>query len=507
MRPSYKNILSGSVWGIFAKTLDALAKFVTIPLLVGFYGKDDYGLIALAFSLNTYLRLMDMGMNVGSIRFFSIWISEEKWHKISSASRSSMVFYGAIGFINASIFVYMANYAGGFFNLTAEQIPVFKWIMYILSISTILNWTSNVINQLLSAHGEIGWVNRVTVLSSIFNFVTALMAIKLNLSLPVYFFFYTLSTLMVIPLNIYRLNVYNMPLWRLLAPKWNGKAFKVILTYSVAIFAMGIFQLSADSLRPILLGKFASKGVEVLTEYRVLQTLVMLVVAFGGVFMQVLLPSASKIYAEQNESKIKDLVYEGTKYITIFLSFIVFLLITNSETLLVVYMGKEYADLSIWLVVWLLTVLLVMHNTPVASLVLSSGKTRFLVYSSAFSCLFSLPITGLLASRLNVGAAVTGYFVYVVLQISFYYFYYTPKVLKLDSFRIFTYSFAPALMCGFISSLFTHIISGLINIQQGYFSMVTASVLYTLIFGFFVLVFVMRPKEIMKIKRKIIVNV
>src|SRR5690606_35490023 len=71
---SVKRIFSGSAWGIMAKILDAAAKFVTIPLLVGYYGKVDYGLIALAFSLNAYLRLMDLGMNVGSVRFFSMWV-------------------------------------------------------------------------------------------------------------------------------------------------------------------------------------------------------------------------------------------------------------------------------------------------------------------------------------------------------------------------------------------------------------------------------------------------
>src|SRR5690554_6766305 len=106
---SVKRIFSGSVWGILAKVFDAGAKFITIPLLVGFYGKSDYGLIALAFSLNTYLRLMDMGMNVGSVRFFSMWVAKEEWNKIQNVSRSSIVFYGTIGLINALIFFFMAD--------------------------------------------------------------------------------------------------------------------------------------------------------------------------------------------------------------------------------------------------------------------------------------------------------------------------------------------------------------------------------------------------------------
>src|SRR5690606_15914472 len=92
-----KRIFSGSAWGMMATILDAAAKFVSIPLLVGYYGTVEYGLIALAFSLSAYLRLMDLGMNVGSVRFFSMWVAKEELEKIQKVSRSSIVFYGTIG--------------------------------------------------------------------------------------------------------------------------------------------------------------------------------------------------------------------------------------------------------------------------------------------------------------------------------------------------------------------------------------------------------------------------
>src|SRR5690554_5578965 len=141
---SAKRIFSGSAWGILAKIFDAGAKFVTIPLLVGYYGKADYGLIALAFSLNAYLRLMDLGMNIGSVRFFSMWVAREEWDKIKNVSRSSMVFYGFIGLVNAVIFLIMSDYGEYFFNLQEDQVSIYRWMMYILAASAVFNWLSNV---------------------------------------------------------------------------------------------------------------------------------------------------------------------------------------------------------------------------------------------------------------------------------------------------------------------------------------------------------------------------
>lgn len=498
-KSSFKNILSSSIWGILAKILDAVAKFVTIPLLVRYFGKGDYGLIALAFALNAYLRLMDMGMNIGSIRFFSMWIAQKEWDKIGKVSRSSIVFYGGIGLINALIFVFMAQYSGSYFKLTPEQIPIFKWIMYVLAASTVFNWTSSVISQLLSAHDEIAWINRVSVISSVLNFVTAIVAVKCKMQMSTYFVLFTLSTLIVIPVNIYRLKVYKVPILQLLAPKWDGRAFKEILGYSVAIFAMGIFQFSADNLRPILLGKYASNGIAALTDYRVIQTITMLIIAIGGVFLDVLLPSAAKIYAENDTAKMENMVFKGTRYISIFLSFIVFALITNSKTLLTLYMGAEYNKLSIWLSLWLGTVLLAMHNTPISSLVLSSGKTKVLVFTSAASCLLSLPITIFLAPKLNIGGAMIGYAFYVLFQISCYYLYYTPKVLKLNSKKIFFNSFFPAASVGIISWLIARFIQTN-YLRLDFKSMVISSVIFSILFIGLLLLFVVKPKEIRELK-------
>lgn len=493
----FKSIISGSVWGIISKFLDALAKFVTIPLLVKFYGKADYGLVALTFSLNAYLRLMDMGMNIGSIRFFSIWLTQKEYGKIAKVSRSSIVFYGCIGILNAIIFCFMAEYAGSYFKIRPEQLPTYRIMMYILAASTVFNWVSNVVSQLLNAHHELAFTNRLNFITSILNLTTAFVAVKFKISLPVYFFIFTLSTLAVLPLSINRLKVYGMPLTDLLLPKWDGKAFKEIMSYSIAIFAMGIFQVTADHLRPLLLSNFATKGIAVLTEYRVMQTITMLVIAFGGVFMDVLLPSASKIQAENDVEKMKRMLYDGTKYVSVFLTFIVFGLISESKVLLTVYMGEEYTALSIWLVLWLFTVLLVMHNAPVASMVLSSGKTRALVYSSAISCLVSLPVTIIFAKKYDVGAAVLGYLAYVSMQIAFYYLYYIPKVIKeISSARIFFKSFLPTVLGGIVASFAVYLFHLAVQLQPNFLTLVIEGLVFAAVYSAYTLLFVVKSNEV-----------
>ncbi|WP_262249430.1 lipopolysaccharide biosynthesis protein [Parapedobacter soli] len=498
-----KRVFSGSLWGVIAKILDALAKFITIPLLVGFYGKADYGLIALAFSLNAYLRLMDLGFNVGAVRFFSMWVADREWQKIAKVSRSSIVFYGAIGLVNAAIFLIMSAYGQQLFNLTDAQLPLYRQMMVVLAFSTVLNWLAGVAIQLLSAMDELAFVNRITAIGSVLNFVIALVAIQLQWTLIMYFIAYTVVTLLPIPCYVWRLKVFPVPRRRLLSPRWEGTAFREILTYSLTIFAMGLFQLTANNLRPLLLGKFTG-GVEVLTDYRVIQTIAMLIVAFGGVFMQVLLPSTSKAYAAGDHQRIERMVFKATRYISVFLSFMVFALILNADEILLLYMGSDYPDLSLWLSLWLLTVLLSMHNTPVASLVLSTGKTRALVYSSAIACVVSLPITIVFAPGLQVGAAVLGYLVYMVLQIGFFYIYYIPRVLRLSGRRLFGSAFLPAAVGGMMALAVGRYLSGWLPSVDRYGTVIANTLIFGVVYLIYLLLFVLKPADIRELKEILI---
>lgn len=477
----FKVIIKSSIWGVISKIVSAFVNFLIIPLLINFYGKEEFGLITLAFSLNAYLKLMDLGMNVGSIRFFSTWIEGREWQKVLDVSRSSVVFYGFIGFINALIFVFISFDPLIYFSLPLHQVGSFKIILYILSCSTIINWLSSVINQLLAANDQLVWLNKTTTISHIANLIVTFICIYYKFSLEIYFLCYTISTLVVIPINILKLKINQFTFVDLLSPKWNGKTFKQVLNYSISIFLMGFFQFSADNLRPLLLVNYAGNGIESLADFRSIQTISLFVFTISSVFLQSLLPSISKLNSKNDLKKVSKLIFNGTKYISIFLSFTIFILILNAENILSLYLGDTYKNLSLWLIIWLLS-LLSLHNSPVSSLVLSTGNTKSILIMSAISCIITLPVTALFANTLNVGSAVIGYLFYVVLQMTFYYVYYIPKILMLDSKKLFFGSFLPPTIVGLISLFSCYLFGFFIHFNFALIDLVLNCLLFTLIF-------------------------
>ena len=489
---SKRKIFSGSISGIIAKVLDASAKLFTIPILIGYYGKADFGLITLAISLNAYLRVMDLGMNTGAIRFFSIWFAKGENNKIIKGSQSSFVFYGLIGCLNALLLAVLGIWAEHIFNVEAHQLQTLKWMMYMLSASAILYWASYVVNQLLIAYGELTWTNYGLMLSSILNLLTVYISIYFKLSLPIYFLLFILSTIVVIPFNIYRLKIIPLKSYLIFLPRWDYSVFKEILNYSLGIFFIGLFHYSVDGLRPVILGIFSIEGTTVLTDYRVMNSVVMLVGAIGAVFLQVLLPEASKSYASGDKKKIAQIVFTGTKYISLFLSFLIFLIILNVKSFLLIYMGEEYVRLWKWLTVWLL-LMLYMHDFAISSLILSMGKTKALIYAAGIGALFSLTATTILVPYYEVGATIIGYSIFIIIQMGFNYFYYLPYVIKLDSKKIFLKSFMPSVLIGLFAAFVGYQLNISINFQNPYVDIIIGSSVYFVIFSILTLVFVIKP--------------
>jgi O-antigen/teichoic acid export membrane protein len=422
-------------WVVIAKVSDAIVKFFSIPLMLKYFGKDNYGILILVISTNAYMDLLDLGINTGAIKYFSQWIGEKKYTLIQSASRTSMSFYLIIGIINSLILILLAIFGRHLFNVTQLQYGLLQKMFFILAFYCIINWSTSIFNQLLIADEKIQFLQYINIVKSVINFLLIFVTISFKFSLVTYFFLsLTINSMVLIP---YYIKAKRSNLIKSFIPGIDWQSFKPILLYSIAIFAMGIFQFTATQSRPLVLGMFNTSGSIILTEYRIVEVFPLFIISIGGMIITILLPITSKFIILNQQDKIAEMAYKGTIFTSILILILCFPIIINSHDILTLYVGHEYAFLATWLNLWIFTIILYLHNSPVASLVLSTGKTKMLVYSSAIACVISIVINAALCKSVGVGSAVIGYFVYILIQMSFYYLYFNNKILNLKSFKVF----------------------------------------------------------------------
>ncbi len=427
-----KKIFNGFFWSLFLNVINALYGFFSVPLLLGFYGEKEYGLIGLAMSINVYLKLMDMGLSSGNVKYFSELIAKKDVSGLSKMLNSSIVFYSGIGFINFLVILALSFFSKDLFHLTDFQDIILKKLLYILMITALASWVINALEQFIRANELIGWHQRVTLIPKLIQILQLCVIYTFKFDIVIFFGIQSFSVIILLPILYLKIRKitgdtlsFNF--------KYNHDSFKSVLIYSLSIFSFSIFQFSANYLRPIILG--IKIGLSSVAEYRIIEGFANLIMLLGASFVGVILPTASRIKAQGDTNKESQIAYDGTKYITIFLSLIVFGFILVSDELMDLYVGHQYSHLVIWLNLWVLT-LLGNHNSALSSLVLSNDNLKPIVKMSGFSTIVSLGLAWYFINFWGIGGVIVGYVLYVVLQLSFYYIYYYPKVMGYDSYYI-----------------------------------------------------------------------
>jgi O-antigen/teichoic acid export membrane protein len=260
---------------------------------------------------------------------------------------------------------------------------------------------------------------------------------------------------------------------------WHPTIFKEVLKYSLGVFLLGIFQFSATNLRPIIVG--IQSDILNVADYRIMQQITSLILIFTGSFMGILLPIISKLDPLKDIQITKNIVTEYTKIISLLLTSLVFGFILISKPFIILYLGEEYLEIRIWLIIWSLSVLGT-HNTAISALILAQKSLKPITYFTMFSSVISLLACWFITPYYGVGGAVISLVIYIFLQLLFYYSYYIPKVMKFDSKQIFIYSFSIPVLIGILSAIIVQFLSLSIKFDNFTLEIIGKSLSFLIIF-------------------------
>ncbi|MDB4665626.1 polysaccharide biosynthesis C-terminal domain-containing protein [bacterium] len=425
-------------WGFGTKIFDGVIRFFTLPILLGYFGVDSFGLIGLVLSVNAIALILNLGLNVGLVKHFTEWIEEKNLALLQRVFETSLSFYLIIALLNSAMLI-IVSLNSQFFDLESSQASVFVSCIYLSIFATIPYWIAEPFKQVLIADKKIDFIHQVSFLRAILNLFAILVTI--NLKLEVVFYVGLVLTAesiggFFIIYKAYKSSVLNGCRLSLHLNDCSG-----VIKYSLAIFAMGLFQSLAMQARPLVLGSFSTDGIQDLALFRIIEVFPSFIIALSASVISTLLPKTTIFLKTKNTVALHKLAYHGTRYTTILLSIICFPIILSSKEILSLYVGYNYGYLGPWLSLWILCLLLSLHNIPVASILLATGKTKALVLCSFCSATISILSQIILIKYFGVGSAVLSFLCYNVLQMSFYYLYFNQKILHLDSYKIFTQFF------------------------------------------------------------------
>ena len=181
--------VSSFAWSTISKILNAILGFISVPLLLGYYGKTEYGLLSIATACNGYMHLLDLGMNTGAVKFYSQWKTEDKIDKIYKVARTNISFYLAIASINILLLIILAFFGEPLFSISHTEFIQLRSCLFILALFCILSWETTVFNQLLIADKQMSFTMQIQCIQIVLKGVAVLFAFLANLSITTYFFY------------------------------------------------------------------------------------------------------------------------------------------------------------------------------------------------------------------------------------------------------------------------------------------------------------------------------
>lgn len=443
---SAKKIASGVIWSLIVNLVNAIYGFISVPILINHFGKSEYGIIGLAMSINVYMQLMDMGLNSTNVRFFASWLAKNDYIKINKLFQTSLGFYSIIGLLNALILIGISFFSSDIFNLTEKQDDILKTLFYILAASAFISWFSSCFDQLIRATENVAWIQRRSIIPKLLQIIILFITVYGELSINIYFFLTTFALFTIIPMSISKIKK-ETPFIKFM-PHIDKATLKEILPYCMNIFSFSIFQFSFYNLRPVFLG--IQGTMESIADYRILNGIIGVVSMFGSVFLNALLPSVSRAISQNNINAYYKVAYDGTKYISIMLCLCCFGMMTIGKEVITLYVGASYLYLIPWFNIWLLCTLNT-HNQAISSLILAGNDIRIISHSSAIASIAGLLATWFLIPYYQIGGVCIAFAIYSIIQLLFYYIYYWPYKMKINSKKIFTISFIPYVIIGVFS--------------------------------------------------------
>lgn len=433
-----KVIFSGVAWTIINNIASILYGIISIPFLINYFGKEEYGLIGIALSVNVYIQLLDMGMTNSNVRFFSEFIAKKEKGNIQKLFSLTHLFYLVLGILNSIILFGLSFIVEDLFKVTPEQTITLRNLLWILALNATFSWISTCFDQFLRAHELINWIKKRSFLLKLMQFIILAITIIFSQTIEFYFFGYILLTTLIFPLTIIKT--------KKIAPEiklnfqFDKDIFKTIFPYAISIFSFSIFQFLAMNTRSLVLGNISGPGA--VAEFSIMNTVSSVISTLSGSFMQVLLPIITKMSISFDWKGINMIMNNGTKYVNIFLSFIIFILIVSVEELFTLYVGLEYTKLSNWMIIWLITLLLG-HRNIMTSLVFTEKKLKSVAIMGGLAMIMAIIAYLIFVPIYGVGGVVIGFTIHELTHTIFYYSYFLPKKFQIDSRSIFFKSIFP----------------------------------------------------------------
>lgn len=317
------------------------------PFLVKQLGIGAFGLVQIATSMSMYASILSTSLNQANNRFISVSLAKDTPSKTITLLNTIFNLYFASFVLILPLIVLISWFPEVFFDIDQEILLSASYMFLFIGISQLLIMQTTAFMSPAYAYNRLDTIQLINILRNALKlflvFIFILYVSNSLASIGVAFFVASLVASLVAYLNFKKL----LPWYRYRLNDFDVESAKKIVYLSgwTAVSVVGgLIFLQTDV---VLINMFL--GAEESGKFAVLLQWVMLLISISTVLSVVISPLILNNYARKKIDELKSLLYKSIKYQGVFTAIPVAFVFVYADIILKLWLGKEYAQLSVYL--------------------------------------------------------------------------------------------------------------------------------------------------------------
>lgn len=408
MRSNLKNAIYNAIGFIFP----VLVGLFTTPYIVHKLNPEVYGIYVLAISLMGLLSFLDLGFGQGIIKFVSHYEAKQDYERINDIINTSLIINLIMGVFGFLIIFFSSEFlAVKIFKVHENYLSISIMAFKIVSAGFLLNILISVFSNIPRALQRYDISVKIQNLIWFLSIISSIVLLYFGYGLVEMLLFYVFFQLFGLILYYY----YSKKLLPSLKVSFYFKKdiFKEIFGFSIYTSLNAITGNIVFRVDKMIIAHFL--GISAVTYYQIPFMLSQMANGFITSIIQFLIPSVSFINAIGDKEKLKGIYVKYTRYVFA-ISIIIFSgLVLLGKPFLLVWIGRDIAEISYPVLVIISTVFFFISISNVGYYFYNGlGKSEINMLSSFVgACSYLIAVFLLIPKYQLVGAAIAFCFILV----------------------------------------------------------------------------------------------
>lgn len=389
-----------------AQVVQMASSLVFMPLLINTFGIGSFGLYMLTSSVSGYASLLDLGVGSSVVKFVAEHSARDENEDISKVVSSALTFYIIVGVIAAAIFWGIGLSAGGIFRITADQARLVRNLFFVGGFMALVSWPTSTAYHVLGGLRRYDLLARNQMIAAVANALVAV-AVIVTKQGPLAL----LSGNAVVAISLGLLNAWSAK--QLLGgvavspSRFSRETLNRIMRFSWAVFiAQVTIVIVYQQTDRLVLGVFI--GAAAVGLYEAAAKFQTLIAQLIGMTNTAIMPTTSRMQAEESHDALRQLFLRGTKYVAALINPVVVIVIVLAHPLITHWLGWRFEPVVISAQVLLSYQLLLASTSVGDSMIVGIGKLpKRIPYILAIAAA-NLALSIALVPRLGIMGVVLG---------------------------------------------------------------------------------------------------